>query len=95
VYPDGAFSVTQERRTDSVRIFPRGELDMLTAPILDADDPAHDASDPTSPQPAPHPARLRLVALDPGRRVRFCVVCVLEVLSAGEERAYLGGELLR
>lgn len=33
---DGAFTVYQERGTDSVRIFPSGELDMLTAPTLDA-----------------------------------------------------------
>jgi hypothetical protein len=32
---DGAFTVHQEPGTDSVRIFPSGELDMLTAPILD------------------------------------------------------------
>jgi anti-sigma B factor antagonist len=33
---DGAFTVTQEQGTDSVRILPSGELDMFTAPILDA-----------------------------------------------------------
>jgi anti-sigma B factor antagonist len=35
---DRAFTVKvhHERGTDSVRIFPSGELDMLTAPILDA-----------------------------------------------------------
>ena len=35
---DGAFTlkVHQGRGTDSVRILPRGELDMFTAPMLDA-----------------------------------------------------------
>jgi anti-sigma B factor antagonist len=38
VYADGAFTVKVHPRwgTDSVRIVLRGELDMLTAPVLDA-----------------------------------------------------------
>lgn len=75
---DGAFTVLQERGTDSVRIFPSGELDMLTAPILDA---ALQAVESAAP---------RWIVIDL-RRLLFMDCCGLRVLLGAHERAGKGG----
>lgn len=75
---DGAFTVHQESGTDSVRIFPSGELDMLTAPILDA---ALQAAESAAPP--------RIVV--DLRRLLFMDCCGLRVLLGAHERAGNGG----
>jgi anti-anti-sigma factor len=75
---NGAFTVLQERGTDSVRIFPIGELDMLTAPILDA---ALQAAESATP---------RRIVVDL-RRLLFMDCCGLRVLLGAHERAGKGG----
>jgi anti-sigma B factor antagonist len=75
---DGAFTVTQEQGTDSVRILPSGELDMFTAPILDA---ALRAAESAAP---------RRIVVDLGRLL-FMDCRSLRVLLRAHERAGKGG----
>jgi anti-sigma B factor antagonist len=75
---DGAFTVTQDQRTDSVRIFPRGELDLFTAPILDAALRAAESAPP------------RRIVVDL-RRLLFMDCRSLRVLLRAQERAGKGG----
>jgi anti-sigma B factor antagonist len=75
---DGAFTVNQEPGTDSVRIFPSGELDMFTAPILDA---ALRAAESAAP---------RRIVVDL-RRLLFMDCYSLRVLLRAQERAAKGG----
>lgn len=71
---DGAFTVHQEPGTDSVRIFPSGELDMLTAPILDVALQAVESAAPPR------------IVVDL-RRLLFMDCCGLRVLLGAHKRA--------
>jgi anti-sigma B factor antagonist len=73
-----AMKVHQERGTDSVRIFPSGELDIVTAPTLDA---ALQAAESAAP---------RRIVVDL-RHLLFMDCCGLRVLLGAHGRAGKGG----